>query len=423
MGGGGGKQESSTKVEPWKPAEGALKNILSQAEQLYNKNGGLNAEWINKEIADLTPEMQDSIKSMLSSPGMDQLLSEMNTSVNQGTATIGQAASILGNLSEGGGSITGDKINALTQDLYKGDIVNAQVDALKKDVQEGLDYNLNRVNQQATQTGNMGSSRAGVASGVAMGKAAEALTSGSAAIRNSALQNAQNTAQSILQGNQQSQLNSANALGSLGTSSANANLGMLNAYNTMQQNQFTGAQWLQEYNQNQKNAEYYNATGAQNAGLNNLLNYLNIAGSISSQGGIQNVQGAGADRLGQVMGAGAMLGSAYMMSDRRLKANIVIVEPAQVVEDEQGEPHNVPAVCSWDWNDNAKELFAIEGFEVIPPAYGVIAQELEELGLEAFVVEHPCDLAGFDGSVKLVNYPALIDYAKHLGLLKDEVEA
>ncbi|MEH0830948.1 hypothetical protein, partial [Micromonospora sp. CPCC 205714] len=56
-GGGGGGTTTVQKADPWEPAQGQLKDILKQAKQLYDKNGGLDAQAVLREIPGLTPDM------------------------------------------------------------------------------------------------------------------------------------------------------------------------------------------------------------------------------------------------------------------------------------------------------------------------------------------------------------------------------
>ena len=67
---------------------------------------------------------------------------------------------------------------------------------------------------------------------------------------------------------------------------------------------------------------------------------------------------------GSIIGAGSTLGAAAIMSDKRLKDNIVKI----------GELDNGLGIYRWDWNDTALSLGADEF-----PTFGVIAQEVESV--------------------------------------------
>lgn len=203
---GGGSKTQTTKTEPWEPAQDALKRILQDAENLYNEKGGINAEWIDREVADLTPEMQGVIKDMLASDEMRTIADNLSASAQPGTEGIATAAGALSAFARGEKEITTDQINKMAQDLYQSDLVKQQKAQLTEDVREGLASNIQALNQQAAATGNMGSSRAGVAEGVATTGAAKAIAQGSASIENAARESAYGQALNTLGANQSAQM-------------------------------------------------------------------------------------------------------------------------------------------------------------------------------------------------------------------------
>lgn len=414
--GGGGSTTTVNNNDPWKPAQASLERILADAEKLYNDQGGINAEWIDKELADLTPDMQNTIKSYLASDGAKSVIEQIGPELKKGTMSINTASGLIENAAKGGNDITTDKINKAASDLYQSDLVKSQKEQLAKDVKEGLAGQIQGLNQQAVASGNMGSSRAGVAEGVATGKAAEAIATGGAQIENAAIANAYQQAQGILQGNQQAQLSSANTLGSLGLNQAG--LGMETAALEQQrlQNALTGSQIGQNYTQAVLDNKWFNAQGEKQAGWDNINRLLGVGGSIGALGtGGSSTTTGGADQTGQYIGA-AMMMAAMMMSDARFKDDLELVEEERIVEFE-GKPYYVPALYRWKWNEKAMEFFNKEGFESTPAEFGVIAQELEEIGLDPFVVKVPCDVEGMDGEVRIVNYAALYKYAESIGVV------
>lgn len=424
---GSSKQTSKSKSEsaPWAPAQDALKNILSQAGSLYDKQGGINAEWLNKELADLTPEMQATIKEMVSGQGFKDIANQVQQATAGGMSGIDAASQALAGMAGGSQNITTDQINKAAKDLYQSELVQSQKAQLATDVQKSLSGQIQQLNQQATASGNMGSSRAGVAEGVAIGEAAKAIAQGGAAIENSAIQNSINQAIGTLQGNQNMNLNAANALGSLGINSAQSYMGTSNIYNTMMQNMLQGAGLQQGYNQSVLDYEYMNKLGAQNAGWNNLLQYLQIAGGVGGMGGTSTGSqsgsgGGGVGAFGNLMGgAGSFMQGISSFSDVRFKKNLKLVQEEQTGHDAEGNELPVPALYTWEWNDIAKDFFAKEGFTEMPAEFGVIAQELEDMGLGEFVIPCECDIEGFGGVCRIVNYPALYEYAKLAGVVNN----
>lgn len=412
--GGKGSGSSTTTTEPWGPAKDILEGLLGNAQDLFDKQGGINQEFIDKEIADLTPEMQEAINGMLNTDKFKDWAQQGSDALQQGMGGIGQGSGILGGL--GGQGITSEDINSMAKDLYNSEMVQSSKEQLGKDIEGGLNKRVQGLNQQASGSGNMGSSRAGVAEGVAIGEASDAYASGAAAIENNAMNQAYGQAIGTLQGNQSTALGAGQALGQLGLGSVNGLTGMSGIYQQGLGNALTGAGMLQQYQQGVLNNKWFNATGAQNQGWNSLNNLLGVAGNIGSMGGTTTGPsgggGAGAaggllNGVGSIMSGGA---SAGWWSDARLKDKLELVKEAHTRYDLEGMAYPVPNLYKWEWNDLALNLFIEHGFSEAPAAFGVLAQELEATGFEKFVEVMETGVEGLDGSVRFVNYLALCLY-------------
>ena len=406
---GGGSTSSTTETNPWGPAKEHLENILNNAGNLFDSQGGINADYIDKEIADLTPEMQETVKNLINSQGFKDLASNLGNATQQGLGGIGQGSNILGGLA--GQGITADNIKDMAGELYNSELVSSQTDALQKNVQEGLDKSVQQLNQQSSGSGNMGSSRAGVAQGVMTGKASEAIAEGTAAIQGSAMDKAIASAMGTLQQNQNTALNAGQQLGNLGIQSGQLQSGLGNMYQQMLNNQLQGAGIGQNQNQNILNNNWLNAQGQQNMGWDQLNKYLNIAGGIGSMGGTSTQTGK---QPGNVMGGmGSLLQGVGSMSgwksDARLKDDVKVIVEQQLATDHKGEEWLLPALYSWTWNEMALELFKEHGHGV-PPTFGVLAQELEDIGMGELVHELDTEVEGLDGKVRVVNYNKLAQF-------------
>lgn len=426
--GGGGSQTSTSETNPWGPAKEHLENILQNAGNLFDSQGGINAEWIDKELADLDPAMKDAITNMLNNPGMKDVITGMANDIQTGVSGIGQATGVLGQLAQGGGAITSEKLAEEAKKLYNSELVGQQKQQLEQDVQANLDKNVQQLNQQSSGSGNMGSSRAGVAQGVMTGEASKAIATGTAAIEQSAFDKSMNLAAQNLISNQQNQLGAAGQLGSLGTNAGQLGLGSANAWNQMGQNQLTGAGILQQHNQNILNNKWFNQQGQQNMGWDQLNKYLGVAGTIGGMGGTSTSTGPGADRFGQMLGAGSSIVGGLGMggffnSDERLKDKIEVVKAAHEITLEDGNTLIIPSLCVWEWNDKAHALFKEKGFSEVPHPVGVIAQELETLGYQDYVKMEETKVEGLEGVVRLVDYPSLIAVMREVGVIKEEGEA
>ncbi|MGL5581324.1 MAG: hypothetical protein ACRDCE_10225 [Cetobacterium sp.] len=374
---GKNKQESSstTTSNPWDPAIPHLENILNQADKLFNEQGGINKEWIDKEIADLTPDMQNMINQAINNPKFQEVAGAMQNAATSGAAGLGQGQGMLGGLAQQG--VTGKDINELASELYDSDMVNAQKEQIGKDVSNQLGKAVQGINQGATASGGMGSSRAGVMEGVATGKAADAIASGSAAVENAARQQAYGQALGTLQGNQNTALGAAGQL----TNSGLGSLGVLGNLGNLQLNQTQqglGAAGIgQSHQQNIANNNWFNAQGQQNAGWDALSKYLGIAGSIGGMGGTSNTTGTtstGSNPWNTILGAGATAGGimsglgAMGFSDASLKKKVK----------RKGKTKDGINKYDWEWNESAKKKIGKSGKES-----GVLAQDVAKKNPDA----------------------------------------
>ena len=414
--GSGGSQSSTTTTEPWGPAKDILEKLLGQADKLFDANGGINQEFIDKEIADLNPELQGAINNLVNTDKFQGWAQQGMDAIQQGTSGIGQATGILGGLANQG--ITSEDITGMAKDLYNSELVASQKESLATDVQKNLAKSVQGLNQQAAGSGNMGSSRAGVAEGVAITGANEAIAQGNAAIENAASEKAMAGALSTLQGNQSTALGAGGQLGSLGANTLGQMGNISNIYQQGLNNALQGSSILQQYQQGVLNNKWFNATGQQNQGWNNINNLLGVAGSIGGMGGTTTQTGSGggggAGMLGGLMsGAGSLVSggaSAGWWSDARLKDELEVVKAAHTKVDHEGKEYPVPTLYQWKWNEKALALFEEHGFTAVPPAFGVLAQELEATGFEKFVETAKTEVEGLDGEVRFVNYLALCLY-------------
>ncbi|MGL5013544.1 MAG: hypothetical protein ACRC6V_04530 [Bacteroidales bacterium] len=357
----GGSQ--TTETNPWGPAQDALKKILADAGSIYDEQGGIKGNWVDKEIADLTPEMQQAVKDLLGSDQMKQTIGNITQAGQAGLGSIGQAQGALGGLTQQG--VTGADINKLAGELYDSDMVKSQKEQMGKDIEGGLNKRVQGINQQSAGSGNMGSSRAGVAEGVAIGDASDAYASGAAGIENSARQQAYGQALGTLQGNQSTALGAAGQLGSLGLGSGNMMNNTLTGQNQILQNQLQGAGIGQNQNQNVLNNKWFNQQGQNNAGWDNINKYLGIAGSIGGMGGTQtgSAQQGG---IGQAQGLAGLvstgIGIAGMFSDASMKKKIKRTGK----KTKGGETE-----YEWEWNDSGKKVSGKRG-----KGKGVLAQQV-----------------------------------------------
>lgn len=274
------------------------------------KNAGNVPEY---QYAGLNEAQQSAINQMLSgtSPAAQaqKTFGEVGQQLTQ--QGLGTAQGALQSL-QGIQGMTSDDYNKLISSYTNSDLVNQQKALAQRDINEELAGQLQTINQNASQTGNMGSSRAGVASGVAAGKASQAWQNALTTINQNAYQNAQNMAQ--YQMNQRQAVSG----GLLTTGLSTANMGM-NYQNTGANwgvqninNQYQAGSLLQANSQNMMDIARQNQMLRENPALfkASLLNqqlsplagtFIGSSSSVTSQ---PNTAGMG----GLFGGLGAMMG-------------------------------------------------------------------------------------------------------------------
>lgn len=375
--GSDGKQES----KPWDPAIPHLDKILGEMGGWYDsaKNEGYISQTgdLDSIYGNYLNELQQSQQGV-----KDQT----NQLWGQGVNGLDNTQAFYDKMMNGGGDITSADITNMANDFINTDLLNGQIDAANRDTARNLMENeLPGIDRQASADGAMGSSRTGVSAAIAERGADEKMADTSAAMRGQAYNNAMNQAQSVLSGNIQNQMLSAqgnmNASGQYFNASNGVNQNNQNALGGFLNSAQLGGM-LQGANQADKigNRDY----------LANLLGqYSNIATGIGGMGGSSTIKNPGTSMFDKLMQggmvAGSMMGGAGSMgatfSDKRLKKNIKKAGKVKDVE-----------VVTWDWNDTAKEL----GYK--GSSKGVIAQD---------VMENYPDCVVEQGNFYAVNYELL----------------
>ncbi|ECE4535654.1 hypothetical protein DCH27_25380 [Salmonella enterica] len=207
---------------------------------------------------------------------------------------------------------------------YNGDLVQEQIAGLTSDVNEWYLGASHGLDQQATQSGNMGSSRAGVAQGVLGGQAAKAISSGSLQYRTAEESAAQNRYMSYLNMQQQGASQLASLAGqqiSTGSNFYNQGMGYQSQYNAgwlqNQQNAINVGSMLQQQQQSQLEIMRQNQLLQQSpalARLGYMNQFLGPIANYSTSGSkttttVAPAQGNG--MMGGIMGAAGAVAGAY----------------------------------------------------------------------------------------------------------------
>lgn len=368
------KTNSTTETSPWAPAQGQLKDILNLAKEQFEKTGGLDGNWFDRELPDLSPDMREALSSMAESGKLGDVASKLDQMTDSGMQNTDLASKGLGQLAQGGISV--EDITGLASQLYDNKLVDSQKEQLAKDINKQYEGQVHGLNQQAGATGNMGSSRAGVTQGVMAGKANEAMARGGAEIENAARQNAYNQSLATLQGNQGTNLAASQGLGQLGMGQTGLGATSGNLYQQMLGNKLNAAGIDQSRQDQQAANNWFNQMGNANAGWDNLSKYLGMTGAIGGMGGTSHTQGTvsqggGGGMMGGLntaLGIGSTIagmggqGGFGWWSDASMKKKVK----------KKGKTKGGVSKYDWEWNEKGKER-GMKG-----KASGVLAQQVEK---------------------------------------------
>lgn len=358
----GSSQETtqSSSSEPWKPAQDSLKNIISEYDNWYNN--AQDTGYISP-TGDLSSTYADYLSglgnaSTASQTGTNNLLTQANSS---GTSALNGYT----NVANGGLNYSTSDIANNAKALYNNDLVDSQISAANRQIDNTLNENtLTGIDRNATSTGNMGSSRAGIAQAVASREAAQMKTDNANTITSNAYNNALSTAANTLQNNNNTTLS-----GISGNASLSNNLaGQASQYGTTTTNALSPLLQSSQLNQMLTANTQADQIGSRDYTANLLSQYYTPAlTSIAGLGGTSTgtQKSPGTSMMSSILGGAQMAGSAYSnfsgASDKRLKKNI------QYIGTEDGHK-----LYTWDWTDKAKKIVGSQ------PSFGVIAQEVKE---------------------------------------------
>lgn len=224
--GGGKKKTTEKKEETNKDLLGSNKEFVSLFNQGVSEGNRMNIP--DYQVAEYSPEYLQALKDM--SQGTDTAAYQKAQQYMTGIGES-QLASGLGLQSQAQSKLTGimnqtpEEFQKGYQAQYDSDLVRSQIEQATLDINEERDQAIFNLNQTATQSGNMGSSRSGIAQGVIVGKAARAVGAASVQYRTAEEQNAFNRYSTYL--NQQNQ--AASSLASLAQSQISTGYGAYNA--------------------------------------------------------------------------------------------------------------------------------------------------------------------------------------------------
>lgn len=308
FGGGGG---GATTVKISRPQY--IQDMINRLNgQIQNTSSG---EYINKQFAGTNADQQAAYEQLMASPELNQLAQQYMRSGQEGLSDFDSAYSQLQDLYNQ--QITPEQIDQLAGSLYSQSDVQAAIDAQNDQTKEQLARQaLPQVAEQYGGQQGFGSGQR-VATDMVKTGALNQMQDTANSISDQAYQSALNQANSILSGNRQSQGAALSALGSnagymagLGTRSGDLEQQAIeNAWNAGQQQQ--------QQQQSQMNNDYTNAINKQNYGwqqVNNLEGAASVLNGALGQKSTSTTTGGGGGIFGgMVSGAitGFMTGGPY----------------------------------------------------------------------------------------------------------------
>jgi hypothetical protein len=276
-----GSGKTTTKQTPWGPQGDQLKNAFGQAQDLFNSKKGTS--WYGGPLyAGLDPFTQQGItgtNDYATGAGQAAANSVQNSGLgmlgagNQGMDAYGRLAGMASQ------DPTGANINSAGQ-YANNPYMDGMIDAASRDVRRNLTENtLPGVDRDAAATGNINSSRAGIAQGIAMRGAQDQMGDIASNMRGQAYQSGLGLAENARTANMGALGQAGSGLGGmygLGLGAVgqgnSMNYGNLNA-------QIAAGQLNQQDAQGQMNADLQRWQGNDTRDQGLLQNYYNIIGA------------------------------------------------------------------------------------------------------------------------------------------------
>ena len=326
-GGGGSSQTTTSKTEPWGPAQDYLKDIMSQAQNIYANQGAGNYQ---KDVVGFNPVQNQAIDMLTqlyggtsaSGGGASAIPSPIHTVQPGAGSVVGttlpmrtiqpnfDSATVGGQVLETGGyrspvqnmaqvqpspyqqginEATGalsELLGTSPEQRVQSDAIQNMIGAGQQNLMEQLTENtLGKIRSGAAGAGQYGSSRQGLAEANAIGETQDAMANLAAQITGD-----------VYQQGLQSQLAALGEAPTIGDYSTSAGKGLLNLGNLMQSQQ-----------QKEADTSYFNETQAP---WSRLANYYNIVGGLggAGQSGSQTTSGGdsgGSDLLNTALTIGS----------------------------------------------------------------------------------------------------------------------
>lgn len=329
---GGSKQTTKETSNTNQQSQSWLQNN-PQYQQLETNalNEANNFNMPQYQLAGLNANEQSALSKLAMGVDTGQYKQASDLLLGQGQQAYKSGTDILsgayGTLNQLGNMSQSDYQNMMKSE-YNSDLVKEQINQMTGDVNQNYALQVEGLNQQASGSGNMGNSRAGVTQGRFAEAAQKAIASGSVQYRQAEESQAYNRLNSYL-GQRMGAATSLAGIGQsqqqLGLNAYGQGMNYFNQYNQAQtqnaQNQLTVGQFYQNRQQQELDIARQNQIQAQSPALTRLSYFnqtflpmanLQTTGSASGTGTTVTTQpGQGGNLLGGLMGAGMSAAGSY----------------------------------------------------------------------------------------------------------------
>lgn len=304
-----GTTRTTTESEPWQPQGDALRDIFTAAGSNYNNRAG--TPWYEGELfAGMDPATVQSIQSMMSyTQGRgNQSVDQFNRTGDALVNPNGYNGAIDRFSSAAGADPTQSNIRSAMQ-YAANPAIDGMIDAASRDVSRNLFENeIPGINRAGTGSGNINSSRAGVAEGVALRGAGDRVADISSSIRGDAY----NRGLSMAEGARTTNLNAMGQSADLYGRATGMGLDALQGGNAMSLGNIGTnidvSRLFQQDAQGRMDADFRRWSGNDSREDDLLARYMGLVGGQNWGGTQTNTQRSTPSIFGAAMGIGSLIG-------------------------------------------------------------------------------------------------------------------
>ena len=194
---GGSKKTTTTEEGPWKDQQAYVKDAFTQSQNLFNQKSG-TAAYSGNTYAGIDPLTRQAVEGTANyATGAGK--TGADATAMSGLGLLGQTGNYTDSLGAYGAAAGADNTqkNIANGGMYANNpYLNGQIDAVNRDIGRSLNEDmLPSIDRAAVGTGNVNSSRAGVAEGIAMRGAADQMGDNAAQMRSAAYNSGMDRAQ------------------------------------------------------------------------------------------------------------------------------------------------------------------------------------------------------------------------------------